>query len=301
MKVSELQVDITTYCNSHCGGCIRNKDGGESVVDLTHLSVETFKKIDFNNIIKVYFNGSYGDFTSHPNFFEILDCIPENVKVDGSTNGSARNPDWWKQLAIKLKKFSRGRITFAVDGLETNEIYRRGCNIDSILQNMKAFIDSGGNARWKYIVFKHNEHEVMKASHLAKDMGFQSFELVESYSEKIYHKKYKKFNECYAIKGKVKKEYEWPMVEPSLEEFNNNSRCLWRRERKIQIDAWGNVWQCCYMPAISTHPDLYKELNLLNLDNNLRKYDYNDIIHGSFFTELFDEPLELCKNCKEWT
>ena len=124
MLVEYLQVDITTYCNSHCGGCIRNKNGGEPVVDLTHLSVETFKKIDFNNIKYVYFNGSYGDFTSHPNFFEILDCIPKNVKVDGSTNGSARTPDWWKQLAIKLKKFSWGRITFAVDGLETNEIYR---------------------------------------------------------------------------------------------------------------------------------------------------------------------------------
>ena len=37
MEVAEIQVDITSYCNSHCGGCIRNDHGGEAVVELTHL------------------------------------------------------------------------------------------------------------------------------------------------------------------------------------------------------------------------------------------------------------------------
>ena len=164
MLVRDLQVDITTYCNSHCGGCIRNKDGGEVCVELVHLSPEIFQKINFDDIRIVYFNGAYGDFTMHPDVLRIIDSIPSHVTFDASTNGGARGKAWWSQLTNILKKFKDGRITFAIDGIDTNHMYRRGVNIDGVLENAQSFIQAGGNARWKYIAFEHNQHEIEKAS-----------------------------------------------------------------------------------------------------------------------------------------
>ena len=153
MLVEELQIDITTYCNSHCGGCIRNNDGGEACVELVHLSPKIFQKINFDDVKVVYFNGAYGDFTMHPYALDIIDSIPNHVTFDASTNGGARDKAWWSDLSKILKKFKSSRVTFAIDGIHTNHVYRRGVNINRVLENAQSFIRSGGNARWKYIVF----------------------------------------------------------------------------------------------------------------------------------------------------
>jgi len=300
MKVAELQVDITTYCNSHCGGCIRNIDGGEVCVELVHLPLDTFKKINFSDIKTIYFNGAYGDFTMHPNAIELIDSIPRHVVVDFSTNGGARNIEWWKQLAKKLNEFT-ARVSFAIDGISTNHLYRRGVDIEKVLDHAKAFIQSGGRARWKYIMFEHNKHEIEIASQLARDLGFESFQVFESYKDEIYQKQYKNFSESIVKRIAIDELYNWKIKRLEFpEEYDDNHRCQWRKRRQAQIDAWGNVWQCCYMPSISTHPEMFQELELFALNNNLNSYEYDDILQNSFFEELFDEPLELCKNCKEW-
>ena len=66
---------------------------------------------------------------------------------------------------------------FSIDGLaDTNKLYRIGINHDRVMANAKAFIEAGGKARWKFIVFRHNEHQVEEARELAKDMGFWQFD-----------------------------------------------------------------------------------------------------------------------------
>ena len=188
MRVTELQVDITTYCNSHCGGCVRNISGGETCVELVHLPLDIFKKINFTHVKTLYFNGAYGDFTMHPYAIYLIDAIPRHVVVYMTTNGGARNDEWWKQLAKKLNEFDQSRVNFAIDGLSTNHLYRRGVDIEKVLDHAKAYIQSGGRARWKYIMFEHNQHETHAASELAREIGFEAFEVFESYNEEIYQK-----------------------------------------------------------------------------------------------------------------
>ena len=40
------------------------------------------------------------------------------------------------------------------------------------MENAQAFINAGGRARWDYIAFAHNEHQIDEARQLAEDMGF---------------------------------------------------------------------------------------------------------------------------------
>lgn len=40
---------------------------------------------------------------------------------------------------------------------------------------MRAFCDAGGKARWDYLIFDHNQHQVDQARKLSEEIGFESF------------------------------------------------------------------------------------------------------------------------------
>jgi MoaA/NifB/PqqE/SkfB family radical SAM enzyme len=69
-----------------------------------------------------------------------------------------------------------GAVIFSVDGLrDTNHLYRQGVVWDNVERSMKAFIAAGGRARWDFLIFEHNQHQVEDAEELAQTMGFEKF------------------------------------------------------------------------------------------------------------------------------
>jgi len=91
------------------------------------------------------------------------------------TNGSGRNPDWWRTLTQTMTG-EHDRVIFSIDGLtDTNSIYRQNTNWDRIMQSVNAFIQAGGKAVWHYLIFEHNQHQVEAARDLAKQLGFVEF------------------------------------------------------------------------------------------------------------------------------
>jgi sulfatase maturation enzyme AslB (radical SAM superfamily) len=79
-----------------------------------------------------------------------------------------------------MNQYKRYHVRFALDGLkDTHSLYRMGSDYDTVVKNMKTFIDAGGRATWKFIVFKHNEHQVDEASKLARELGCVTFTVVE--------------------------------------------------------------------------------------------------------------------------
>lgn len=54
------------------------------------------------------------------------------------------------------------------------------------MKNVKAFIGAGGRAKWAYLVFQHNEHQVEEAERLASELGFKEFAIKSTsrYGEK---------------------------------------------------------------------------------------------------------------------
>jgi hypothetical protein len=95
------------------------------------------------------------------------------------TNGSMKRPEWWAELARTIGR--KGYVIFGLDGLEdTNHLYRQGTVWSKIMENVQAFIAAGGRARWDFIVFAHNEHQVDEAEQLSKDMGFEKFQYKKS-------------------------------------------------------------------------------------------------------------------------
>ena len=91
-----------------------------------------------------------------------------------NTNAGAKSVAWWEELASVINK--KGAVIFSVDGLrDTNHLYRQGVNWDNVERNMQAFINAGGRARWDFLIFEHNQHQVEEAEELATTGGCEKF------------------------------------------------------------------------------------------------------------------------------
>ena len=100
-------------------------------------------------------------------------CNPD-IWLSMNTNAGARNESWWMELADVFA--SRGAVIFSVDGLRsTNHIYRQGVVWDKVESSMDAFIKAGGRARWDFLIFEHNQHQVDEARALSEKKGFEKF------------------------------------------------------------------------------------------------------------------------------
>ena len=63
---------------------------------------------------------------------------------------------------------------------DTNHLYRQNVRWEKVERAMDAFIDSGGRARWDYLIFEHNEHQVEEARRLSEQKGFERFQTKKS-------------------------------------------------------------------------------------------------------------------------
>lgn len=183
-----VHLEVTDKCNAACPMCARNINGGEDNPQLpdVELSVNDAKKIftpEFiNQLDRMYICGNYGDPIAAKDTLEIFKYFREKnprINLSMMTNGSAKTPEWWEELAKVIGP--KGYVVFSIDGLEdTNHLYRQNTVFSKIMANASAFIQAGGRARWDYIVFAHNEHQVGEAEALAKSMGFEKFQYKKS-------------------------------------------------------------------------------------------------------------------------
>jgi hypothetical protein len=187
-EITTVHLEVTERCNASCPQCARNINGGEvnpqlHDAELSLDDVRTILKPEFIAQLKrLYMCGNYGDPISARDTLEIFEYIrSQNAKMQLSfhTNASAKTPEWWSKLPLAMGK--NHYVVFSVDGLEdTNHLYRQGTVWKKIMENARAFIAAGGRARWDYIVFGHNEHQVEEARALAESMGFEKFNVKKS-------------------------------------------------------------------------------------------------------------------------
>ncbi|SVE25963.1 uncharacterized protein METZ01_LOCUS478817, partial [marine metagenome] len=233
----------------------------------------------------------HGDPPMTPDWEEIIiNTANRNYIIDVETNGSMRTPESWAKVGkvfAKTEKEQSGEagfmekvITFSIDGLEdTNKLYRIGINHKRVMANAKAFIDAGGRARWKMIVFEHNKHQVEEAQQLAKDMGFWEFDKHVStrnwdynYAEvdrKNATQLAKTTPEAITIETEVRKARKGTVdkLSETKEELNitnegaklfedivekadlSSIRCDFKEDRMMYIDSEMNLWPCNYIAA----------------------------------------------------
>lgn len=185
-NIRSLQLETTSYCNAKCPHCPRFTPDGDlsPYLQLSHWSFDAIKKnIEIEamtSLQKVLIEGDKGDPAMHPRAMDIADLFVSHANrpfVRFVTNGSIGSKSWWADMA---KLGPNLQVTFSIDGLEdTNEIYRVNVNWNKAINNAKTFIEAGGRARWKCIVFQHNQHQIKKIQDIARDIGFDSVDFIQ--------------------------------------------------------------------------------------------------------------------------
>lgn len=264
-KLKQLHLEISNNCQASCPMCARNVHGG---LENPLLSVNNWSLADFKNIVNInvlnqidglYFCGNFGDPILNNELIDMCKYVTlfspnQNLRIH--TNGSARTTDWWAELATALPKMHN--VVFALDGLaDTHSTYRIGTKFDTILKNASAFIKAGGIAEWCFIKFKHNEHQVTLAKEMAKHLGFAKFTMKNS-SRFVLEPRF----EVLDNNGRITHYIEPPdsstmtfitkEVIDNYQDVVNNSEifCHAQVEKEIYIDAYKNVFPCCWIASL---------------------------------------------------
>ena len=286
-----LQIEITSYCNSHCGACQRHISYKDDTIhpklELQHMNFKLWRsiidqanKLDFE---LVNLNGNFGDAGMHPGLLYMAEYLftKSDMRLQISTNGSLRTTEFWKKLATMGG--NRLQVIFCVDGLkDTHSIYRRKTSFDKIIENIKAFTSAGGNANMTTTLFNHNKHQIKDIAKLAKEIGCFEHRARKSYSLKDYLSLDNVVVSTKDIQDSDVQVTKYRTVNSgrTKHEPHTQSKCPWYNRKYVQIDPYGQIWNCCYASETRYGTD----------KDNLNHPDAN---------ELFSSDLDLRKNTLE--
>jgi hypothetical protein len=307
-KVKLITFELSSYCNLHCPQCNRFNQEGFLNVPLSHLNFINVKKHfqveKFKNLEEVKFIGNIGDALMHPDIEKYIKYFDKIDRVYITTNGSLRSKKWWRELA----KYQNLEVIFSIDGLkDTNKIYRINSNFEKIINNAKAFIDAGGHATWKFIVFKHNEHQIDEAHRLSTDIGFKAFKTEHTSRSWFQGNKWEvKINgefqydiEPCSVIAKLKNNLIISPIEKDIDVKINTQvtkeNCLQLKNNEFFINCFGHVLPCCMLSEASYQKDipslLWQKL-MGDIDSiDLNKTTFEDITNNDFYINRLSESL----------
>ena len=261
-EIRHLHMEFSSLCNARCPRCPRNVFGYpyNSGYEETNLSLELIKKSFTPEFIcqlyMILVNGNFGDFTANLESLEIINYFKTHnphLFIQISTNGSARNTEFWKELG----KFKNIKTEFCLDGLEdTHHLYRQDTDFEKIIQNAQAYISVGGYAIWKMILFDHNKHQVETAKERSVIYGFNHFQLEDHGRNNgpVFDRKgnlvhimgnwngYSNIENIIHFQNDSNKTYTYPDYDPK-----RKLSCFTKDCSSIYIAANAKVYPCCYL------------------------------------------------------
>ena len=269
--IRQVHLEPTQKCQARCPMCDRNVNGGKdnkylTNADLSLMDCKIMMPEEFvRQLDNLYMCGNHGDPMMAPEALEICQWLKEvnpKIRIAMNTNGGARTPDWWARLAKTID-----HVTFSVDGLEdTNHLYRQGVSWDKVEENMAAFCDAGGIAKWEFLVFKHNEHQIDEARLWSDTLGVTTFSVKksgryissatltkkDSHQSKDRHEQHTQLLEpptMERFKNKASTQFDqisakFGSMDSYLDVADIDPKCI--KKKEIYISAEGYVFPCCW-------------------------------------------------------
>jgi MoaA/NifB/PqqE/SkfB family radical SAM enzyme len=310
-EITKVHIELSSLCNAACPLCPRNFHGypyNAGYVE-RNLTLEEVKKIMSESFVKqlktILINGNFGDMLMNSETIQIIEywrSVNPTIEIDISTNGGARNLEFWERLA-ELNCI----VYFCIDGLEdTHSIYRRGTLFSTVIKNARSFIAAGGRAHWKMIKFDHNIHQFDEAERRSKELGFHNFIMADQgrNSGPIFDKEGNLVGRLGDFKEKTVILQGWlnnrlAKVKPDrvIGEMKT-IRCEVQRDHSIYIASTGEIYPCCYtgfQPRTFGQGGYIKagndQINELLYENNALEYDLEHCIEWfSRISETWNKP-----------
>jgi len=299
-QIRDVHLEISTLCNASCPWCPRTfwgypYNGGYPELYLSISDAKKIFTIEFlRQLTSIRINGNYGDIVMNPEGAEIVEYfmrINPDLDLTISTNGGARDGDFWQSMAR-----TGARVSFCIDGLaDTHHLYRQNTVWSTVVKNARTFIESGGHAVWKMLRFSHNQHQIDQCRRMSMDMGFDAFDLVSNGrdSAPVFDRHGRLVHVMGDYQGETKfavlfhrKKTDQVLLEDIVvgREPKKRIDCGTKRFKSIYIAANGDVSPCCFTgfyPATYGHGQYHQAANA-QLKPLIRK------------NNAFQHPLEEC-------
>lgn len=177
-----VTIDITNTCNLRCPYCptgeLRDSGRKRGMIDISKVR-QLIDEVGEYIISANLFN--WGEPLLHPQIASMVRTLHEaRIFTTISTNLNTNNRD----LLDELCDAGLDYLTISLSGAtqETYEQYHRKGNPDLVFENTRHLIEYRGKknlkkpvVEMKYLLFKHNVHEVEMARSLAKEIGVDIF------------------------------------------------------------------------------------------------------------------------------
>lgn len=313
-KITSIQIEQSSMCNAACPQCLREWwDGDYSRINQTYIPTEFYEtripQHVYDGLENINFCGTVGDSCTSPNFIDVIRVIKRknpNIHISVATNGGMRTPAWWAELASVLTP--NDYVIFGIDGLEdTNWIYRVNVRWSKLMENVKAFINAGGNAQWQFIVFQHNEHQINIAEQQSKDLGFKHFFTIYN-NRFVVEDLFKKTSlgangqpllpptQVNEVSVLLRRDKEMP-TEPTEWMKVAETQCIKCQAQELNeayLDAETHLLPCCYLAGAKFTLDptdqydgYYKHWKEFGGDKiKLDRNEWDDVVSGEYFKEL---------------
>ena len=285
-------------------------------VVLPNLELEKMTSLRYVKI-----EGDNGDALMHPDIFTLLDAImvaPSKPNVKILTNGGMRNPKWWREFGARYK--NRLVVQFSIDGLsDTNSLYRVDIDHVRVLKNVQAFVQGGGEAIQRCLVFKHNQHQIAEIVSQARSLGIKSLIFIpndrarfQEFSQwAVYDKNYQishyientdydNLESEHLIRQKLSRfnynESTVPLYENIVIRIEDEVCPVWR-SGQLSITYKGHVIPCCdyHADLYFDHPnnDSFREMvGPVDL-NDVNLHKLSDILDpGRFYGQRLTQSLK---------
>lgn len=173
-----LLLDPSSYCNLRCPFCPtgqRNKQRSYANLPLDrfkHLMDEVGPSLFYLDLF------NWGEPFINKDLIPMIEYLrPFRIFTSVSTNFDVKMTEG---LAERIVSSGLSRLIISADGAtqESYMKYRVGGRLENVLRNMKAVSAARQRATsstpriyWRFLVFRHNEHEIDRAKGMAEEMG----------------------------------------------------------------------------------------------------------------------------------
>ena len=174
-----MQFELASYCDLHCPVCPTGS--GALARPALAMDLNLFERV-WSEVSPYLLTASlwgWGEPLLHPSLRDILRIASASpVATLLSTNGQRLDQP---QVQQALLDFPPTYLIVCLDGLtdETNQVYRRGALLERALQGVRRIAEAKRERKqafpilhMRYIVMRHNEHELPRIDEFARHAGF---------------------------------------------------------------------------------------------------------------------------------
>lgn len=304
-------IEISSKCTLKCPRCART-EVPDTLVN-TELDLDFFKR-NFTpefvkaNVEKITFCGDDGDPIYAHDLIDVIEYFKSIKPVSFVivTNGSYKSHDWWRKLSTVLDQ--NDHIHFSLDGWDqaSNEQYRINSGWDSIIHGVNILRNSSHvYMSWDAIAFSFNQDRLNEMRLLAKDLGFDQFQLTKSTKFNKVYNIYPEGDHLQPAEDLISNNYRFQRtitkfndrLEPNagyktnLMLYNNapvvneiKPLCA-IGNKGLFINSQGQLFPCCWVANRYSHNNEWLELAK---QFDLNKRSLEDVLTDSFWKRNFE-------------